>query len=115
MIDTGSGPRNSSSLSRGCRVSSSAFVSAGPAIIKRFLESGRSGFYLGVVQEGVLEASDVIERVRRDPHELSVADIVRLLTMETEDLALLRRALDHPTLPAGLRGRFQKRLQELTT
>jgi MOSC domain-containing protein YiiM len=84
-----------------------------PAIIKRFAESGRSGFYLGVVQEGVLEAGDLIERVRRDPHELSVADIVRLLTMETEDLALLRRAIDHPTLPAGLRGRFQKRVQEL--
>jgi hypothetical protein len=41
-----------------------------------------------------------------------VADIVRLFTVDAENQALLRRATEHPTLAAGWRDYFRKRLWE---
>jgi len=35
-------------------------------ILKRFLQSGRSGFYLSVIEEGLVAAGDAIERVQED-------------------------------------------------
>lgn len=42
-------------------------------MVKRFLHSGRSGFYLAVVREGDVAAGDGIEFTARDPRGLSVA------------------------------------------
>jgi MOSC domain-containing protein YiiM len=83
-----------------------------PDMVKRFQQSGRSGFYLAVLREGVLQAGDLVERTQRDALELSVADIVRLFTVDAENQALLRRATEHPTLAAGWRDYFRKRLWE---
>lgn len=83
-----------------------------PDMITRFQQSGRSGFYLRVTREGELEAGDRIERIERDPRELSVADVVRLFTVDTADgthHALVRRATEHPVLPARLRDYFRRR------
>jgi len=41
-------------------------------IVKRFLASGRSGFYLAVVQEGKIESGLLIERISHDPQNPSV-------------------------------------------
>jgi MOSC domain-containing protein YiiM len=83
-----------------------------PDMVKRFQQSGRSGFYLSVLREGELEAGDPIERIQRDALELSVADIVRLFTAEAQNQVLLRRATEHPTLSNGWRDYFRKRLWE---
>ena len=48
-------------------------------IIKRFAKSGRSGFYLAVAQEGVIQAGDRIELVSQDENCLTVETINRRL------------------------------------
>ena len=67
--------------------------------VARFLESGRSGFYLAVVEEGTIEAGDRIERALRTPGAVSVLDIVRLATGKCEDRTLIARALALEGLP----------------
>ncbi|MBI3403487.1 MAG: MOSC domain-containing protein [Acidobacteria bacterium] len=47
-----------------------------PDIIGRFLESGRSGFYLSVAGEGIIRAGDSVTLMSRAPDALAVADAV---------------------------------------
>ena len=44
-----------------------------PDIIKRFLQSGRSGFYLGVTREGEIAAGDAIQLVPDSESTMTVA------------------------------------------
>jgi MOSC domain-containing protein YiiM len=46
-------------------------------IIRRFLESGRSGFYVAVLREGEVQAGDAIERIARGEGRASIADVFR--------------------------------------
>jgi len=68
-------------------------------MIKRFLLSGRSGFYFSVVQPGEVQAESEIEVLSRDPNRVSVGDIQRLFLGETRDAELLSRALTVEALP----------------
>src|SRR5881394_1036648 len=61
-------------------------------IIKRFLQSGRTGFYFAVMTEGFVEAGDEIELLSRDPNNITIADITRLYAFEKDDLETMRRA-----------------------
>ena len=54
-------------------------------ILKRFLASRRSGFYLAVVREGEVGPGDSIERIARDPERVTVTDVVNLFVGEGED------------------------------
>jgi MOSC domain-containing protein YiiM len=81
-----------------------------PGMVKRFLRSGRSGFYLRVEEEGEVGAGDAIVRLARDEGRLTVADVGALYASDTPDQPLLRRASDHPALPAGWRDYFRQRL-----
>src|SRR5438132_8973655 len=44
-------------------------------IVKRFLQSGRSGFYLAVLREGEVTVGDSIELLERDEHGITIADV----------------------------------------
>ncbi len=81
-----------------------------PDMVKRFLHSGRSGFYLAVEQEGEVGAGDVIERLARGEGGLTVADVVALYAGDAANQPLLERASEHPALPAGWRDYFRERL-----
>ena len=48
-----------------------------PAFPRLFLESGRTGFYLRVLEEGELAAGDAIELVSRDPSAPTVLEVAR--------------------------------------
>jgi len=80
-------------------------------ILRRFLESGRSGFYLSVVTEGALAAGDAIKFEPRAGHEVTIADVADAYATGGEDRNLVRRILDVRTLPSGLREHFAKRLR----
>jgi MOSC domain-containing protein YiiM len=83
-----------------------------PDMVKRFLQSRRSGFYLAVEREGEVGAGDVIERFARDETRLTVEDVVTLYAADSANQPLLARASDHPSLPAAWREYFRKRLWE---
>ena len=71
-------------------------------ILKRFLASGRSGFYFAVMEEGDLAAGDQIQIEHRDPEKVSVADINRLFTAR-DDGRLAQRAIRVDALPESWR------------
>ena len=81
-----------------------------PEMVKRFLRSGRTGFYLAVLEEGLVTPGDSIELLARDEHGVTVADIVNLYTAGATNQDLLRRASALPALPTDWRDHFRKRL-----
>ena len=83
-------------------------------IIKRFLHSGRSGFYFEVLEGGEAGAGDAIVLVEADLHRVRVADIVSLETNRKNDSALLRRAIAVPALSDGWKHSFTERLAKLS-
>jgi MOSC domain-containing protein YiiM len=78
-------------------------------MVKRFHHSGRNGFYFSVLAPGDVGPGDAIERIARDEHGLSVADLVTLYGSNGTDGELLDRAIEHPALPASWREYFRTR------
>jgi MOSC domain-containing protein YiiM len=81
-----------------------------PDMVKRFLRSGRTGFYLGVLKEGHLSAGDSIELVPAEPSAIGVTEVVTLYTNKGDGGDLLQRALRTPALPESWRDHFRHRL-----
>ena len=81
-------------------------------IVKRFLRSGRTGFYLAVLQEGDVAAGNSIEYVARAEHGVMVSDIVALYSTDAQNQDLLRRVSELSALPESWRDYFRKRLWE---
>ena len=82
-------------------------------IVKRFLASGRSGFYLKVLREGEVAAGDAIELMIADSHAVSVADIAKLYRDGTDEITLLQRAVQVEALPENWREHFQQQIEQL--
>jgi MOSC domain-containing protein YiiM len=78
-------------------------------MVKRFLQSGRSGFYFAVVREGEITAGDRLAIAARDARGVTVADMIALETADEPDRDLLRRALETPALPESWKRHFRKR------
>lgn len=82
-------------------------------MVRRFLASRRSGFYVAVTREGEVGAGDEIKEVSRDENRVSIADIVRLYVAKqyTEaDAEVIRRALQVAALPEHWKEEFAERL-----
>ena len=79
-------------------------------MIKRFLKSGRTGFYFAVSREGELGAGDPIELIRTDDKGLTVAEVTRLYLEGKDDVESLKRALTVEALPDGWREYFSNRI-----
>jgi MOSC domain-containing protein YiiM len=89
-------------------------------MVKRFLNSRRTGFYFAVAQEGEVESGDAIELLAREPNSLTVADVFKLYALDTPSIRLttndrekLQRAVDLEALPDTWRGYFQEQLQRI--
>src|SRR5439155_13103317 len=79
-------------------------------MVKRFLASGRSGFYVAVRREGGVGASDEIASIARDANAVPVSEITRLYVAKrwgTEELVSLRRALQVAILPEDWKEYFR--------
>ena len=82
-------------------------------ILRRFLASGRTGFYFAVAQEGTVAAGDEIELLERNNDALKISDITRLYVEEKRNVDLLRRAVSLDALPESWRDYFQRELEKL--
>ena len=80
-------------------------------VLRRMLKSGRTGFYFSVAAEGEVGAGDAIELVEKSEDDLTVADVVRLFTVEAKNQDLLRRAMRSAVLPQNWKDYFGERLR----
>lgn len=80
-------------------------------MVRRFQQSGRSGFYLAVAREGSLIAGDEISIIARDPAKVTVADLVSLIGSGGSNQKLLRIATELEALPRGWRDYFRRRVR----
>jgi len=85
-------------------------------MVKRFLASRRTGFYLAVVREGDLGAGDAIVPAGEDPQRLRVADITRLYVaraFDRDDVATAEKALEVAALPESWKEYLRDRLADV--
>jgi MOSC domain-containing protein YiiM len=80
------------------------------AIVRRFLRSGRTGFYLAVAEEGYLTAGDRIELLTKDEHGVTVADLFSLHTADEISEDLIRRVRMLPALPSFWQDQLKNRV-----
>ena len=82
-----------------------------PQFVRRFHHSGRVGFYLRVLEEGMVRAGDTIECLETDPHHLTIQDAMLALTKGPRQQDIIRQALSIPALSQAWRLSLQKRLE----
>ncbi len=84
-------------------------------MVRRFLASGRTGFYLGVTREGEVGAGDEITMLEREANGVAVAEITRLYIAKRygeEDAAVVWRALRAAALPEGWKKYLREKLEQ---
>ena len=79
---------------------------------ERFTSANRTGFYLRVLEEGMIAAGDAIEWVERAAGSMSVRDVFRLRHGASGTRAEYERAACLPALSSSWRTVFEKRLAE---
>jgi MOSC domain-containing protein YiiM len=77
-------------------------------LIKRFLASGRTGFYFRVLREGEVGAGDEIVRVHQDENLVSISDALNAYLGAPNAAELRERALRVKFLSDSWRDEFQK-------
>lgn len=82
-------------------------------MVKRFLISERSGFYLSVVKEGEVGAGDEFQMIEKNTSGVRVVDVTRLYSSDKENVDLLRRAIATEALTESWREHFIKQLENL--
>ena len=83
-----------------------------PQFPKQFLHSGRSGFYLRVLEQGMVGAGDEISRVQVGPERLSIRELLGLFYFERDNLEMAQRASRIPALSHSWREELEERLKK---
>ena len=76
---------------------------ARPQFVKEFLVSGRSGFYLRIVEDGDLGAGDEVEWIRRDANRVTIRALLGLAELGEWDRDLAARVVQIEALPPNWR------------
>ncbi len=83
-------------------------------MVKRFLASGRTGFYVAILREGEVGAGDEINSIAREANAVAVSEITRLYVAKRfgeAEFSAVRRALDVRELPESWKEYFRERLR----
>ena len=83
-------------------------------VLPKYLESKRTGFYLSVIEPGVVAAGDGIELVASHPLQITPADLVDLYLGHTVDPELRDRALKLEVLTQPMRDLLNERFERFT-
>jgi len=84
-------------------------------MVKRFLASGRTGFYVAVLREGEVGAGDEIELISGEANAVAVSEITRLYVAKRfgeVEIRAVRRALRVEELPESWKEYFRERLRQ---
>ena len=79
-------------------------------MIKRFLQSRRSGFYFSVEQEGVVQVGDAFQLLSREAQGITIAELNQLYAHDRYNRELLEKAISTPALPEDWREYLKERL-----
>ena len=85
-------------------------------MVKRFLASGRTGFYLAIIREGEVGAGDEMKAIVRDPNAVTISAITRLYVAKRysdDDASSVKRALQVAALPETWKEYFRERLKRM--
>ena len=77
-------------------------------IIKEFLDSRRTGFYLKVTHEGTLQAGDPIHVLRQAPERFTIREVTDLYLTKEPKASQLERVLSVMDLAASWRQHFTR-------
>lgn len=77
-------------------------------IIRRFLESRRTGFYVRVLREGILQSGDAVSVIARDSHQITIRELTDLYATKRPAADRIRRLLMVPALSAAWREHFSR-------
>jgi len=84
-------------------------------MVKRFLASGRTGFYVAVLREGEVGAGDEMKVIAREANAIAVSEITRLYVAKRfgeAEIRAVRRALRVEELPESWKEYFRERLRQ---
>jgi MOSC domain-containing protein YiiM len=84
-------------------------------MVKRFLASGRTGFYVAVIREGEVGAGDEIEVISGEANAVAVSEITHLYVAKRygeAEIRAVRRALRVEELPESWKEYFRERLRQ---
>src|SRR6266576_492674 len=84
-------------------------------MVKRFLASGRTGFYVAVVREGEVSAGDEMKVIAQEANAVAVSEITHLYVMKRygeAEIRAVRRALRVEELPESWKEYFRERLRQ---
>ncbi len=80
-------------------------------MVKRFVASGRSGFYVSIIRDGELGRGDVIDVTSRAVDSMRVADVFALKMLGRDSPAELARAASIAALTPSWREHFRSQLR----
>lgn len=83
-----------------------------PKIIRPFLNSLKTGFYLRVIKNGSIQAGDRICRIYQADNALSVADITRLRYFDKDHHDDIRKAASLAALTPSWRNDFERMISD---
>ena len=79
-----------------------------PGFSRKFIISGRLGFYFRVLEVGEVGAGDSIERVQFGPEKITVWELARLYYFDYDNREKIRRLLSIPALPPDWSRAFEE-------
>jgi MOSC domain-containing protein YiiM len=85
-------------------------------MVRRFLASGRSGFYLAVTKEGEVGAGDEIKVIRMDSNSVPVSEITRLYLAkryDNDDAESVGRVLKIAAVPEDWKEYFREKVERM--
>jgi len=80
-------------------------------MLARFLNSGRSGFYFSVEEEGAVGEGDSLELISRNHDDITITEMNRLFARDRYNRDLLQKAIATASLPEEWREYFLPRLK----
>ena len=91
------------------RSTSTGRLTNDPGFVARFHDSGRVGFYLRVLKEGVITAGDSIRLIKADSAKLSIGEAMLVRSKGPRRQEIINRALAISALSEAWRRELQGR------
>ena len=80
-------------------------------ILKRFINHGRPGIYVRILEEGTVAKGDTFELIQKSENPLTIKQFYELLYTKEKNLEIVQLAITNLSLPEYKRNRLKKYLE----